>query len=86
MSKYAQIELRDGTLASDKMHKLVPGVPAIFSQCPPGYTPPGDSQVEVIVVEETQIAEKPVEAQEQKEQPEQREEETHKRGRKRGGR
>jgi hypothetical protein len=65
----------------------VPGVPAIFSQCPPGYTPPGDSQVEVIViVEEKQIAEKPVETQEQKEQPEQREEETHKRGRKRGGR
>jgi hypothetical protein len=48
-AKLGGLELRDGTLATDKMHKLEKGVSVLFEHCPAGYTPPGDAQIEVLV-------------------------------------
>jgi len=51
-AKRGGLELRDGSTAADKMHKLEVGVPVLFKNLPCGYTPPGDNQISVVVAPE----------------------------------
>ena len=47
-AKRGGLELRDGSTASDPMHKLVEGVPVLFQHMPCGYRLPGDGQVGIV--------------------------------------
>jgi hypothetical protein len=44
-AKRSGIELRDGSTASDPMHKLIKDEPVLFHNLPCGYRVPGDCQV-----------------------------------------